>query len=97
MAKNTVKKPKYEMEIVAWLPMSTKVLVRGNSGGYYRVDYDLDTCTCPDYARRAWHRCKHIELVLPLVPHRAVLEAAQAVRFAAMNAKEMQELDDLPF
>ncbi len=29
-------------------------------GTYYRVDYDAETCTCPDAEYRPEHSCKHV-------------------------------------
>jgi hypothetical protein len=82
-----MKKEKSPIEIVAWIPATAFVLVKGQSGKLYTVNHDIQNCTCPDFQHRARHECKHLSFILPLVPHRAVLEAAQATRFAAEAAK----------
>jgi hypothetical protein len=82
-----MKKEKSPIEIVAWIPATAFVLVKGQSGKLYTVNHDIQNCTCPDFNHRARHQCKHLAFILPLVPHRAILEAAQATRFATENAK----------
>jgi hypothetical protein len=71
------------IEIVAWIPATAFVLVRGQSGKLYLVNHDIQNCTCPDFQCRARHQCKHLLEIMPLVPHRAILEAAQMRLFAA--------------
>jgi len=47
----------------------TKVVVRGDSGTEYEVDYIAHTCECPDYQYRH-RRCKHIMFAInELAPH----------------------------
>ncbi len=82
-----MKKPVAPIEIVAWIPATAFVLVKGQSGSLYLVNHDIQHCTCRDFQCRARHQCKHLAFVMPLVPHRAILEAAQMARFAADNAK----------
>ena len=82
-----MKKEKSPIEIVAWIPATAFVLVKGQSGKLYTVNHDIQNCTCPDFQHRARHQCKHLSFILPLVPHRAILEAAQATRFGDKNAK----------
>ena len=82
-----MKKPITPIEIVAWIPATAFVLVKGQSGSLYLVNHDIRNCTCRDFQCRARHQCKHLEFIMPLVPHRAMLEAAQMTRFAAESAK----------
>lgn len=76
-------KAKPPIEIVAWIPGTPYVLVRGQSGNLYLVNHDIQNCNCPDFKHRSRHQCKHLLFVMPLVPHRAIFEAAQMARFAA--------------
>ena len=82
-----MKKGKPPIEVVAWIPSTAFVLVRGQSGNLYLVNHDIQNCTCRDFKCRARHQCKHLAFIMPLVTHRPLLEAAQTTRFAAENAK----------
>jgi hypothetical protein len=82
-----MKKEKSPIEIVAWIPATPLAVVKGQSGKCYTVNHDIQNCTCPDFQHRARHECKHLAFILPLVPFRAVLEAAQATRFATETTR----------
>ena len=82
-----MKKEKAPVEIFAWIPATPLVVVKGQSGKFYTVNHDIQNCTCPDFQHRVRHQCKHLAFILPMVPHRALFEAAQMTQFAAENAK----------
>lgn len=86
-------KQKPEMQILAWIPSTPVALVQGQSGKNYLVDHDAEKCTCPDFRKRKWHRCKHIMTVLSLVPMRQALEEIQQIRFAQDDLKLSHELE----
>ena len=82
-----MKKTITPIEIVAWIPSTPLVIVKGQSGTFYTVNHEIQNCTCRDFKWRARHQCKHLAFILPLVPHRAILEAAQMERFAAESVQ----------
>ncbi len=56
-------------------------------GGYYKVDYEAETCTCPDAEFHPEHSCKHVLVVGILrAKHRRPRTYSETVEAARRDA-----------
>jgi hypothetical protein len=84
-----MKRPKPELEIIAWIPSLPLVFVKGQSGRNYKVNYATYTCGCYNHQMGGNPGCKHLKFVISLLPFREALEVEQIKRFEATNTEDL--------